>query len=114
MDYKKCNFCGKEADFEIEYDIDKKEYYKVYERHVCSRIECKNEVCKKFFGKSYEDAKKEYEHIGGKTEYLMITYNCKTEKELEDLNKSKKPKNPRNFKCTLDNYITRYGIDDRN
>ena len=58
-DYKKCNFCGKEAEYDIQYDVDNKTYSKKYSRYFCNTLECKDKICQQFFNKPYQLAKKE-------------------------------------------------------
>ena len=66
----------------------------------------------KYFGKPYSESKNEYEHLGGKTEYLCEIYHT-TPDGLKQLGHSKAAKNPnRTITCSLKSYIDRYGIEE--
>jgi hypothetical protein len=108
-DYKKCGFCGREADHHIEYDHIKRTFIKIYPRYKCSDPECIDQICIRFFGVPYSESMKKYEHIGADTEYLKIIYQT-DENGLELIGKSKKPKVHGRWCCNLNGFIEKYGI----
>lgn len=106
-----CSFCGKEAEFSITLNPENKTYTKIYKQPRCNSYECNDKLCLEFFGKHYEDCKKQFEHIGGRTDYLCKLY--KTNKEgLIKIGKSKVAKNPSHWKSNLAGFIEKYGIEE--
>ena len=106
-----CSFCGKEAEFSITLDPTNKTYTKTYRSPRCNTYECNNNLCLEFFKKTYEESKKQFEHIGGKTEYLCKLY--KTDPEgLKKIGKSKKAKHKSHWKSNLHGFIEKYGIEE--
>ena len=103
-----CGFCNEQAAFQIEYDIINKTFKKIYRRHFCQTQECKNNICLQYFGKPYEKAKNQFQHIGGKTEFLCKIYNT-NEAGLKLIGKSKAAKHHSGWKCRLNNFIEKYG-----
>lgn len=109
---KQCNFCGKEAEFEIEYNVKNKTFRRIYSRYFCNTEECKNNICLEYFNKPYSESRKEFDHIGGNLDYLCKIHNCKNKEELEQSGKSHKPHHRGSFSHTLKNYIEKYGKDE--
>ena len=106
-----CSFCGKEAEFSITLNPENKTYTKIYKQPRCNSYECNDKLCLEFFGKHYEDCKKQFEHIGGRTDYLCKLY--KTDEEgLIKIGKSKVAKNPSRWKSNLSGFIQKYGIEE--
>lgn len=106
-----CSFCGKEAEFSITLDPENKTYTKIYKFPRCNTYECNNNLCLEFFNKPYEECKKQFEHIGGKTEYLCKLY--KTDPEgLKKIGKSKEAKHKSKWKSNLHGFIEKYGIEE--
>ena len=97
---KNCAWCGKEAFYIINYDYKNKTFQKIYPRYFCESDECKNKICLEFFKKPYKECVKEFEHIGGKTEFLCKAYKT-TPEGLKKIGKSKAAKNQRNRKYRL-------------
>lgn len=110
---KKCALCDNECHWNrIDWDADSKTFVKIYDSEVCQHIECLDRTCMKYFGKPYLESKHEYEHLGGKTEYLCEIYHT-TPEGLKELGHSKAAKNPnRTITCSLKSYIDRYGVEE--
>lgn len=106
-----CGFCNKNsAIYEVVWDDKKRTVEKKYNGYFCGTDECKNNICLEFFKKPYVDAKKDFEHIGGYTEFLCKKY--KTDQiGLEKIGKSKKAKNNSRWKSNLHGFILKYGLE---
>ena len=90
---KQCALCENECHWNrIDWDVDTKTLVKVYDSEVCQQIDCLDRTCMKYFGKPYSESKNEYEHLGGKTEYLCEIYHT-TPDGLKQLGHSKAAKN---------------------
>ena len=110
--YELCNFCKKnEAEYNLEWDINLKIFEKIYNGYICNKIECKDKICQDFFGKSYTESKKQYEHIGGYTSFLCKKYKT-DEKGLIKIGKSKRAKTFSNWKSNLHGFISKYGLEE--
>lgn len=112
-DIKKCALCDHECFWNrIEWDVSTKTFTKIYDGEVCRTNDCLDKTCMKYFGKPYSESKHEYEHLGGRTEYLCEIYHT-TPEGLKELGHSKAAKNPSHeSKCSLKFYIDKYGVEE--
>lgn len=110
---EKCGFCDREALPVLIYNIGKEHYWLTYDTgFMCGTDECIDNICLEFFGKKHKDCKKQYEHIGAKSEFLARRFKRSIEDVKVNLKHDKHFKYKVSQTTSLKGYIARYGKEE--
>lgn len=101
-----CGFCNRDAIPIYEIDHMKMEYKLSYNGYFCGEESCKKDISLSILGIEYDP--KKYEKIGSKKEYLSKLYKI----SIDDAIDMKYNKPEKKFKCTLEEFQNKYGIED--
>lgn len=110
FEFQSCGFCYHDAQPLLKIDYMNQTYKLSYELgYDCNTDECIDARCQHFFGKSYNESKSQFEHLGSKTEYLVKLYKTTVENVKQTIKHNPNYVAPIEAKSSLAGYIARHG-----